>query len=506
MLCISDGGVWIEVWIKAWMGAWMGSTETTKRSVGAMELLGIIGFSLMLGWYLPMILWFSAYPWYAVEGNDREVNLFVLFLGVLVGYLVIRLLAFRLKRMRPHGWMLVCSLIVALIIPFLFLLSHFSVLIPYPLYLGICFLTGVASSYFIVSLLDICGKIRIHNFLIYTAASFAGGALLFFLCALMPRITQPVVCMIYIIGCAGFLFFINSRSEDNSEKVILKRSEFLNAPIDFEPIIFAYGVVFGVAFVLLINTSSTGILMGVAGIFVGSVILVVAAAIGKKLSMVMLIRIVTVVLVFACLLIPFVTGYPFMFCLCIPVGLWAVFLSANFASLLKLVIIKKVHVFYHISTGLIPKSAGFLVGWVLAAFLVVKQPVMPNVLPLMLGMTFLLVLVSMVFYPQRSQHSEEGEQEGDFIVEPITLSESSSEGLFNLKCEAVAKLYGLSPREMDILLYLARGRNAEYICNKLVISSHTVKSHIYSIYRKTNSHSQQKVMDLVDEYPIKLPQ
>ena len=43
--------------------------------------------------------------------------------------------------------------------------------------------------------------------------------------------------------------------------------------------------------------------------------------------------------------------------------------------------------------------------------------------------------------------------------------------------------------------------NAAYIQNKLTISPHTVKSHIYSIYRKLDIHSQQKLMDFVEDYP-----
>ena len=57
----------------------------------------------------------------------------------------------------------------------------------------------------------------------------------------------------------------------------------------------------------------------------------------------------------------------------------------------------------------------------------------------------------------------------------------------------------------DVLRYLATGRNAAYIQNKLPISPHTVKSHIYSIYRKTDIHSQQSLMDFVEDYPVSVP-
>ena len=66
----------------------------------------------------------------------------------------------------------------------------------------------------------------------------------------------------------------------------------------------------------------------------------------------------------------------------------------------------------------------------------------------------------------------------------------------------MAELYQLSPRETDILKFLAKGRNAAYIQGKLTISPHTVKSHIYSIYRKLDIHSQQKLMDFVEEFPV----
>ena len=46
---------------------------------------------------------------------------------------------------------------------------------------------------------------------------------------------------------------------------------------------------------------------------------------------------------------------------------------------------------------------------------------------------------------------------------------------------------------------LAKGRNAEYIAEQLVVSPATVKSHIYHIYRKLGINSQQHLMNIVDD-------
>ncbi|MGN0038233.1 MAG: response regulator transcription factor [Coriobacteriales bacterium] len=67
-------------------------------------------------------------------------------------------------------------------------------------------------------------------------------------------------------------------------------------------------------------------------------------------------------------------------------------------------------------------------------------------------------------------------------------------------CKGVAELYGLTKRESEILLYVAKGRNAVYIQNELVLSIHTVKTHIASIYKKMDVHSSQELISLIEEY------
>ena len=65
-------------------------------------------------------------------------------------------------------------------------------------------------------------------------------------------------------------------------------------------------------------------------------------------------------------------------------------------------------------------------------------------------------------------------------------------------CAVLASDRGLTPREHEIMGYLARGRNAAYVQEKLVLSRNTVKTHVANIYAKLGVHSQQELIDMVE--------
>ena len=67
------------------------------------------------------------------------------------------------------------------------------------------------------------------------------------------------------------------------------------------------------------------------------------------------------------------------------------------------------------------------------------------------------------------------------------------------RCDAVAKLYGLSAREKDVLAYLLMGRTLQSIGNETFLSYNTVKTHVSHIYQKTGVHSRDELIDLLDE-------
>ena len=75
------------------------------------------------------------------------------------------------------------------------------------------------------------------------------------------------------------------------------------------------------------------------------------------------------------------------------------------------------------------------------------------------------------------------------------------DGSFELEsaCRNIAEKSGLTPRELDVLAVLAKGRSAKHIADELCIAENTAWVHIKNIYAKTGAHGKQDLIDLVEE-------
>lgn len=86
----------------------------------------------------------------------------------------------------------------------------------------------------------------------------------------------------------------------------------------------------------------------------------------------------------------------------------------------------------------------------------------------------------------------ESEAAPEPITEPVVVRP------YKRKCAQTIKTFDLTPREGEILFYLAKGRNAKYIADQLYVAERTVKTHTYHIYQKMGIHSQQELIDIVE--------
>lgn len=63
---------------------------------------------------------------------------------------------------------------------------------------------------------------------------------------------------------------------------------------------------------------------------------------------------------------------------------------------------------------------------------------------------------------------------------------------------ALAERYGLTPRETEVFLLLARGRSLPVICDELSIALGTTQTHVRHIYEKLAIHTRQELLDIVE--------
>ena len=63
----------------------------------------------------------------------------------------------------------------------------------------------------------------------------------------------------------------------------------------------------------------------------------------------------------------------------------------------------------------------------------------------------------------------------------------------------MAKAHHLTERETEILGFLARGHNSTYIARSLFISSNTVRTHTYNLYRKLDVTNRDELLALVQK-------
>ena len=102
------------------------------------------------------------------------------------------------------------------------------------------------------------------------------------------------------------------------------------------------------------------------------------------------------------------------------------------------------------------------------------------------------IVIATVSYVGRPRNRVRSES-----VETAPLKDGSD--AFEEACLAIAAEAGLSPRQTEVFALLAKGRNAPYIEDALVVSYHTVKAHIYRIYQKLDVHSQQELINRVED-------
>lgn len=78
------------------------------------------------------------------------------------------------------------------------------------------------------------------------------------------------------------------------------------------------------------------------------------------------------------------------------------------------------------------------------------------------------------------------------------ISAPASPAQVDVVCNQIIDEFALSEREGEILRLIARGNTASNIASKLVISPHTVNTHIRHIYEKANIHKRSELIEYIN--------
>ena len=147
---------------------------------------------------------------------------------------------------------------------------------------------------------------------------------------------------------------------------------------------------------------------------------------------------------------------------------------------------RNLEMFSYISTAQTVGFAGIFVGW-LIGWLICREFGSNIDEPFgIISATLVIFLILEVVIGDEADRKDANPPAGEFIDS------------WEDNCREIAAGYSLTGQETNIFLMLARGRNLKYVADELCISGHTVKTHIYHIYRKLDIHSQQELIDLVE--------
>lgn len=306
------------------------------KGLEAVELIGILGFSLYFAWMFICFYWFFAVALQDVDQGQRDLTQSFIFVGTAIGYVLMHCLG-KIERFNPfNAPVIIACGVGTLLLPIVVTLIFFVT----PVFPGICWgvnlLTGVVGSVLCILWLDICsrstegGEYRFVSF-----SLFAGGALTA-LVMLMPDAVQVILAVAYGLGSVALLRYCTKNAPLNDRAPLAETQapkwQFVR---EIEPALAAFGVVFGLCFVFLFNYGGITLAIGLLFVLPGSAIIAILASIGREVGITVIQRVILCVTVFSCVATPFVDDTVKVFTVGIAIGAWAALLSVNYALVVR---------------------------------------------------------------------------------------------------------------------------------------------------------------------------
>lgn len=472
------------------------SLKDKKLDKGLLEPLMFLGFGLFLAWCLYCLFGFPrVLIALASSGTNYQFFVGIFFASFGLGLSLCGLMADRSHLFPNRKLLLMCVGTL--------LLSLFSTLLPssfqIPAFLALGCLLSSMSAYFFLCWLMLMSITVTPMTALYYALSAAVAALLSFLVLSLEYMYGSLLALLLVLFQTGVLYILSKVGPKRKEIIPRKESSerrplYWKTHLAFDSI----GLVFGLCFFSISIAAPSHAIITLA-LICGAVIAAIDIWRSEGVSTVRLRSVVLIVIMLGLLAFPFINEGVRQLVWCVFTGLfsfffivqpsWNIVASRKYRlNIIALVPLGQAHIW--IAIGL-----GYVLGWVFNSF--------DFNLLLLTQILVALLCVFAVFYTPTDMRDMERLAYNDDEPQNKSADKSVSDEprlhRFFGYCNSVALQYRLTPRESEVLILLAKGRNAGYIANALVLSTHTVKTHIYHIYQKLGINSQQELIDRVDK-------
>ncbi len=140
-------------------------------------------------------------------------------------------------------------------------------------------------------------------------------------------------------------------------------------------------------------------------------------------------------------------------------------------------------------------SAGLAIGSILAISLLNAQLASGQFLIVNLMLVVLCIIVTIIVFPENKLND---------LILPVeeenteAAAERTRKARWKQACEEVAAEGGLTARETEVLIMLAKGMSAQQIADALVVSVHTVRAHVRNIHSKLAVSNRNQIVQLAE--------
>lgn len=272
----------------------------------------------------------------------------------------------------------------------------------------------------------------------------------------------------------------------------------------------AYGVVFGLGAASITQIpANDGVSVGIAVAMIAgacAAYLFTKHAKGRVLQSSVL-RMLFPVLVVALVPLSIFSGIVYLLCNLLLLASYVFLVTVSIAFELRATRERKASPLYFVGMSQTTLAAGLAFGFALG-LLPSATGALDHTMLSMVSLGLVVLLAVFAAFTQGRMTADQAATDAEKIAQRITAErlleeklhadEHAGKGRWKSSCESVATAAGLSARETEVFMLLAKGRGIEHIQNKLCISGHTVKTHTYNIYRKMGIGSREELLDAIE--------